>query len=324
VARVAIVLATYDGGAHLDAQLASLRSQSFADWKLLVRDDGSTDGTYERLAAAARVDSRITLLERGPRLGVVRNFGELLAHAHAAGAEYVFPCDQDDVWLPSRVARALAVMDLLEGQHGRDTPTLVHSDLQVVDEQCRLIHPSFLRRQGIRHEARNPLDVLLVQNFVTGCAALLNRPLLELALPVPGGCIMHDWWIAQCAAASGRIGFVPEATVLYRQHRGNHVGAAGALGGLNPLRPQGRRRLAQTWGMAERTLEQARLLHDRLRQRDAAAEEVLARIDGYARARAVSGVERLRLLRRLGVHRQRPFGTAAMYVMMSLLGRTPA
>lgn len=69
------------------------------------------------------------------------------------------------------------------------------------------------------------LNRLLMQNVATGCTVMINRPLLELALPIPDAAIMHDWWLALVAAAFGKIGTVHEATVLYRQHGGNDTGA---------------------------------------------------------------------------------------------------
>jgi hypothetical protein len=107
----------------------------------------------------------------------------------------------------------------------------------------------------------------LVQNFVTGCSCLVNRALLEIALPIPQECVMYDWWLALCAAAGGRLGFEPEPTVLYRQHAGNVVGAA-------PLRDALRGALARSLSWRRHdptefvaTLEQAAALERRLRAR---------------------------------------------------------
>ncbi len=317
--RVSIVLATYNGASHLQEQLESLRAQDHREWHLFVRDDGSTDATPELLANAAREEQRITVIESRARLGVIGNFAELLSRAHSEGAHLVFMCDQDDVWMPTKVSRSLALMSQLEAAHGSDAPLLVHSDLRVVDENLDLIHPSFLRYQGIGHEERSPLQVLLVQNFVTGCASVVNRPLLDFGLPIPASCIMHDWWLAECAAARGSIGFIPDATILYRQHASNQIGAGGVLGNFNFLQATGRKRLARSWRTAVNTTWQARALHERLRERGGAAA-TLDLVEAYSRIAEQPPLTRLRTLRRLGIRRQRAVFTALLHLRVALFG----
>jgi hypothetical protein len=211
-------------------------------------------------------------------------------------------------------------MRRLEASSGRGAPLLVHSDLEVVDRELRQVQPSFLRYQGIGHEEVAPLQVLLVQNFVTGCTSLLNRALLELALPLPERCIMHDWWVAQCAAAAGVIGFVPEATVRYRQHGANQIGAGGAWANLNLLRAQSRRGFMRSWQVARQTVDQAALLHQRLLERGVTDPRSLALAEGYGSASALPACRRLYRLRKLGIRRQRPLGTALLYLRLALLG----
>lgn len=320
-AKVVIVLATYNGAPWLEAQVRSLQAQDEPAWRLLARDDGSSDGTPALLARLAREEPRLEVLEGRERLGVVGNFGALLEAARRAGADYLAPCDQDDVWRPDRLSRALALMGRLEARHGREAPLLVHSDLEVVDAALRPLHPSLLATLGHGHEAERPLPYLLAQNFVTGCASLANRALLELALPLPAGCPMHDWWLALCAAAAGGLGYEPTPGVRYRQHGVNQVGAGGLLATYHPLRAAGRRRLAQGWRAGWGTVAQARALHDRLAERGAGAPEALAQVAAYAGLAALPPWRRLATLRRLGVRRQRPLGTALLWAQLALAGR---
>jgi hypothetical protein len=226
---VFVVLSCYNGARYIGQQIESIRGQTFRDWTLLVRDDGSSDSTAEVVQQFARADGRIRLLlpdERG-NLGPVGSFGLLLEHALERGAAYVALSDQDDVWCADKLERELALIQAHEASAGTGHPTLVHSDLAVVDGELRPIHPSYLRYQRLRHVADDPLRRLLLQNFVTGCTVVLNRALLRLATPVPA-VVMHDWWLAQCAAALGTILFLPEPTVLYRQHGANTLGSRGA------------------------------------------------------------------------------------------------
>jgi glycosyltransferase involved in cell wall biosynthesis len=219
-----ILLATYNGAGFLAEQLDSLLAQSVTDWRVLARDDGSNDATVDILKryAAAHLGRFLLIEDADSSLGACGNFGRLMTHAEAP---YVMFCDQDDVWLPDKIERMMAVMRALEHEAGSNSPLLVHSDLKVVDSGLAELHPSFWEYQVLDPGFGRSLPHLLVQNVVTGCASLFNRPLLDLALPLPPNAAMHDWWVALVAVVFGRIRPMPESTVLYRQHGQNTAGA---------------------------------------------------------------------------------------------------
>jgi glycosyltransferase involved in cell wall biosynthesis len=223
-AAVDILLATYNGERFLAAQLDSIVSQTYDDWRLLVRDDGSTDGTRDILRGYAGDHlERIVVVEDDDQgLGARGNFERLMQHSDA---RYIMFCDQDDVWLADKISRLLEALRKLEKQHGADIPLLVHSDLKVVGPDCEELQPSFFAYQRIEPLFGRCVNRLLVQNVVTGCASIFNRTLLERALPIPADAAMHDWWLALVAASFGRVAHVPETTVLYRQHGENAIGA---------------------------------------------------------------------------------------------------
>ena len=202
-----------------------------------MRDDGSTDGTAAILAEhARRRPDLIRLVDGGgQRLGACRNFSTLL---ELCDADYVLFADQDDCWLPDKIARTLARMKLSESLYGKELPLLVHSDLTVADEALRPIHPSLWRYQRLDVHGGAALPRLLVQNVVTGCAAMLNRPLVQACTPIPQEVVMHDWWVALVASILGRVECLDEPMVLYRQHAANRVGASGR--GLGRLLGMGR------------------------------------------------------------------------------------
>ncbi len=222
--RIDIVLPTYNGGPYVRRQVESVLEQMDDRCRLLIRDDCSSDDTRSILGElASRHPSRICLIEDdGTTLGACGNFGRLLEHVDA---DYVAFCDQDDVWLPGRLALPLARIQTIERRWGRDLPILAHTDLVVVDEDLQVITRSFWDYSRLDPACGNRLNRLLVQNIVTGCATMINRAMVREACPIPKAAAMHDWWLALVASAVGRIEAIAEPTVLYRQHRNNHLGA---------------------------------------------------------------------------------------------------
>ena len=223
--RVAIVMATYNGGRFIEEQIRSIQAQSYSAWILYVRDDGSSDDTIHKVLQIEREDCRVKLIRDGlGNQGAIGNFSTLMKVALEQDADYVFFADQDDVWHHEKLARMLCAMQGLEIAHGQQMPLLVHCDLAVVDEKLQPIADSFAKYSRLS-PATAELGVLLCQNQVTGCACAINRALLELACPVPANVLMHDWWLALLASSVGKIGFIPKSLVMYRQHAGNVLGA---------------------------------------------------------------------------------------------------
>ena len=232
---IEILLATCNGAAYLSALLDSLLAQTHGNWRLVIRDDGSTDGTLRIIDRyLANHPDRVGILrDKGETLGPCGNFARLLDHSRA---DYTMFCDQDDVWLPEKIELTMARMREMESLYGEDTPIMVHTDLRVVDSNLKPLSDSLWRYQATDPDA-TALNRLLVQNVATGCTVMINRALRELALPIPVEARMHDWWLALTAAAFGRIGHVAQPTVLYRQHGRNDSGAApmGAVAALGKL-----------------------------------------------------------------------------------------
>ena len=219
-----ILLATYNGEEFLEEQLESIVAQTHRDWRLIARDDGSADRTPEILQAfRRRYPDKVVVLEDGDgNLGLVQNFSRLMARSDAPYAAF---CDQDDVWIPEKLELSLAKMRELEREHGAEVPLLVFTDLEVVDESLNVIDLSFWHYQHLNPDFAGVFGRLLTQNVVTGCASLMNGPLIKLACPIPPRASVHDWWAGLIACALGAIGFVRESTVRYRQHQKNVLGA---------------------------------------------------------------------------------------------------
>jgi len=302
-----VLLGTCNGAPYLGEFIESMRGQSYARWKMLVRDDASDDATVATLRELTGEDERFEILPDGlARRGPVGNYATLLRSARDREAAYVFLADQDDVWLPEKIDRQLELMRTTEAETGRDTPVLVYSDLKVVGARLQAIHDSFLRYVRYSPDEVQPLRTLLAHNFIPGCTMLMNRPLLELALPLPSPAPVHDWWIALCAAAAGRLASLPQPTVLYRQHEGNAIGVRAWRTTLNPVKHGWLERWRRGKATFARHVEQADALRRRLQYRQLPCDpQPRDLLDRYCRLlqpstglwRRIDGMHRLRIPR---------------------------
>lgn len=314
---VSVALCTFNGTKYARAQLDSIAAQSRPPDEIVVCDDRSDDDTVaivRDFAKDAGFPVRIEINER--RLGTILNFDKAIGLCRG---DIVFLSDQDDLWRPGKIEHQTAQLREMEGRYGRDTPILVHSDLEVAGPNLDRIAPSFLRRQGLSHLEGDSQRGLLVQNFVTGCATAVNRALIDLARPIPEDCMMHDWWLALCAAARGHIGFSAAPLVSYRQHRGNQLGSRGVLRQYNPIRNNYRQHWKQTQALLRRTMRQAALLRDRLAAQEPSDNAILAAAAAYANLDKYPRLQRLRMLRRHDLRRQDPFLNVWMNVKVALL-----
>jgi len=217
-------MATYNGAPYLSEQIDSLLRQSWSNWTLYVRDDGSQDDTPAILDRYAReYPSRIRIVPTdGKRLGVNANFAGLL---EVTSGRYFMFCDQDDIWLPGKIEKSLQCMRALEQAAPPDSPLLTYTDLRPADRNLRELDTSIWRYGKHDPECGKRLNRLLVQNMVFGCTILMNAALKEAALPLPADVVTYDWWFALVAACVGRTDYVAEATIIYRLHGSNTIGA---------------------------------------------------------------------------------------------------
>lgn len=210
--NVAVLLSTYNGAAYLQAQIESLRAQEGVFVRLHARDDGSTDDTCATLRRYSEIWPELADTPSGPDLGAAASFLHLLRAAPDDADYYAF-CDQDDVWLPNKLARATAVLAEEKG------PALYCSNVTCVAEDLRVL--------GIPRAHRDTrLQHLLFENIATGCTVVLNpaaRALINSRVPARG-VVMHDWWCALVIAALGHVHYDPEPSILYRQHGRNLIG----------------------------------------------------------------------------------------------------
>jgi|GEM_PF-668187 len=234
--KIVILMASFNGERYIEKQIKSIQDQTFENWQLLIRDDGSTDSTGDIIQNLSNSDPRIKIIHRqGENIGVIKNFECLLKKAQHNNDEYVAFCDQDDFWKPEKLQKQFLEMKNLEAKYGRNMPILLFTDLQITNSHLEIQNDSFMNFQGISNAENIGLGHLLKQNIVVGNTIMINKALLEIALPFPENIHMHDWWLALCAASFGIIKYLPSRTVLYRLHGKNQVGAAGLGIVLNPF-----------------------------------------------------------------------------------------
>ncbi len=199
-------MATYNGERFLRRQLETVISQLGDGDELVISDDSSTDGTPAILQAFADADPRIRLFTGNTFRSPVFNFEFALKQTRG---EIVVLADQDDVWLPNKLA---TVRDSFARQTAR--PYLIVLDAQVVDEAGGEISPSVLARL----DAGPGFWKNLYDNRYLGCCMAFSRDLLARALPFPRRIPMHDMWLGQLCERIGVTAFVPEVTMQYRKH----------------------------------------------------------------------------------------------------------
>lgn len=220
---VAILLSTFNSSKFLRDQLDSLYSQTFLEWSLYIRDDGSDDRTIEIVKTYQEKYKNIYIIEdNSKRIGPRDSFFKLLSNVDS---NYYMFCDHDDVWLNDKVELTLNMMKNLESENSQ-LPILIHTDLVVVDENLNKVNGSFWKYSGIDPKLLSNFENLVVCNSITGCTMMINRYAKTIALPYSPLALMHDRWIAlKVANAGGLIRFISESTILYRQHSSNTIGA---------------------------------------------------------------------------------------------------
>lgn len=231
--KIAILLSTYNGEKFLADQVNSILWQSYSNFVIVIRDDGSTDSTPDLILGflEAHPDKFHIVPSCGNNLGPSSSFSFLIEYVlenksklHLQDA-YIMFCDQDDIWLIDKIQKQKdAILSAEYAAEGTVLPVLVHSDLQVVSQKNQPIAESLVNYQGLEIE-RNGFTNLVISNLVTGCTVMINEALARKATPVSKHAIMHDWWLALAASAFGEIVFLARPLVRYRQHESNAIGA---------------------------------------------------------------------------------------------------
>ena len=222
---ITIALCTYQGAQYLSQQLHSLLAQQRLPNEIVVFDDASKDDTWELLRSfasnAATLNVHVVLHRNPTNIGYVANFTQALL---ATRGDLIFLCDQDDVWHADKIS---SFADEFER---RPDLLMLHSDADLVDKEGLSLNCTLFGALKVSHEELNAVHrgeafkVLLKNNIVTGATMAVRRSVIANGFAVPNGWI-HDEWLAVVAATQGCVDCLETATIDYRQHGNNQVGA---------------------------------------------------------------------------------------------------
>ena len=220
--KITILLATYNGEKYLEKQIESLLNQTYTNWHLIIRDDNSTDHTPIIIEQYRKAypDKIAVIKHTGMNTGSILNFSALLSAA--TNAAYIMFCDQDDEWMNNKIEVTLHKMLELEAQYGTGYPIMVFTNFLYVDENMNAIES---KKEFIVNRFKNiAFPQMLVQNPAYGCTSMINRALADKVAVIPPQAENHDYWTALIAAAFGKLYYLPQKTIFYRQHASNVSG----------------------------------------------------------------------------------------------------
>ena len=215
------MMATYNGELYIREQINSILEQSYTNWKLFIRDDGSTDGTRDIISQySVQYPEKVILVEDERCCHSAKlNFSTL--YEVVEPADYYAFSDQDDIWEKEKLKKLVEMME----SH-RKKPTLIYHDLKLVDKNKYEIARSFFEYSGLFLKSECNIQQILMYNCVPGCTMLFNDELKRQIVEISPNCIMHDWWILLATIClQGNVIYCDEQLGLYRQHGNNEVGA---------------------------------------------------------------------------------------------------
>jgi len=228
--KVDILLATYNGENYVSEQIDSILNQSYKNINLIISDDCSKDKTPQILEEYSKKDKRIKVIIQEENLGVVKNIEFLLKQVESP---YYMLADQDDYWLPEKVEKSLENLK-------NNNADLVFGDLEVVDKDLNTMYKSFNNYMLLTRKINKYIDsykVNYLYNCVTGCTILSKKETIEKILPLPTNSkyLIHDHWIGLMASLNGKLAYMPEKYIKYRQHGNNQVGTEKISHGFKKL-----------------------------------------------------------------------------------------
>lgn len=220
--KIAILLATYNGENYLAQQIDSILNQTNNEWVLYIRDDGSVDSTLSIIKEYNEKYSKIILLnDIKLNRGAKNSFIWLMENVES---EYYMFCDQDDIWLDSKIEESYSELLLLENNN-KNIPVLVFTDLFVVDYALNIISNSMWEFTRLNRVMEN--KYLLISSFATGCTMIFNKSARLYSIKFKNKAIMHDSLLAVSVYLNnGKVKGISRSLICYRQHGKNTLGTS--------------------------------------------------------------------------------------------------
>ena len=217
--KIDILMATYNGEKYLEEQIESILNQTYSNFRLIISDDCSTDRTCAILKEYAQKDNRIELYFQEKNLGYVKNFEFLLGKVES---ELYMLSDQDDYWFPEKVEKTYNKLI-------QENADMVFTDLIVVDEKEKIINKSFNELMNLKKKICKTVgtsELAYLYNCVTGCTIIGKKSNIKNIIPIPtySKHVLHDHWIALENSIKGKVAYLPEGLIKYRQHGTNQIG----------------------------------------------------------------------------------------------------
>ena len=202
-----VVLCTYNGERFLREQLDSLLAQTYRPLEIVISDDGSSDATKDIIEEFSTANpDMVRVLANEARQGLNDNF--MNAYLSASG-EYIFPCDQDDIWKKDKVEKLVSAIG------DRD---MVYTDSILVSESGGELNKR--RSDLVNMVTESKLIYFIFCNCVAGHSLMFRRSLLDVLYPYDSH-IPNDWWITWAATCRNGIRYLDWGSVYYRQHESN-------------------------------------------------------------------------------------------------------
>jgi len=214
---ITIVLTVYNGERFLKKQIESILNQTYKNIELRIFDDCSTDKSNEIIKEYLQKYDFIKLHRNKQRLGVVKNVENALKKCNG---RYIALADQDDIWHKDKLKILMEKMVETEKKYG-NTPVLVHSDLEMIDENDKILYSSYFKFRGYTLPNEKSVETIVSQNGVMGNTILMNESLKTLLFPFPEHLVIHDYWIALVNELFGKRVTINLPLVKYRLHNRN-------------------------------------------------------------------------------------------------------
>ncbi len=208
---VAILMATYNGGKHIENQILSLQQQTYKNWELHIQDDGSSDDTLNIIQKLKSYDERINIVDNNKKnQGAGKNFLSLVKNV---STDYAIFCDQDDIWLENKLSSMVEYAEEKDLANSSQ-PSIVYADGYAFDNETGQIDFN-----GISHNHADRLkDFLFFNGGYQGCSIMFNKAMIDMISDYRGYVHLHDDIVSLIAHSMGNVYFLPKKLMLYRQH----------------------------------------------------------------------------------------------------------